>query len=230
MNDLTPAERDAVQLPPEDAILHPDCPTELWWGLAKDYPLDAMVSVLYPLLTLESPERWTQLEEDNVEKWIELSCKKLAPFQAHLFAADCAERVLAIFEAEYPDDKRPREAIRVRRLFARGEVTAENWHAAWDAALYALEKAQEDGEERGDPSFSGGIADAAWAIVSGAADEDHPFRVNDTSVNANPTIASSLAADARFFAAQHDTCETEKSAEFRWQWGRLRQYLRGEVP
>lgn len=38
------------------------------------------------------------------------------------WAADCAERVLAIFESESPDDSRPRDAIARTRAFARGEL------------------------------------------------------------------------------------------------------------
>lgn len=38
-----------------------------------------------------------------------------------MWAADCAERVLGIFEAEAPGDRRPREAIARTRAFARGE-------------------------------------------------------------------------------------------------------------
>ncbi|MFT4279778.1 putative immunity protein, partial [Microbacterium sp.] len=40
------------------------------------------------------------------------------------WAADCAERVLPLFEAEAPDDDRPRDAIFRSRAFARGELTA----------------------------------------------------------------------------------------------------------
>lgn len=40
------------------------------------------------------------------------------------WAADCAERVLALFEAEAPEDPRPRAAIARARAFARGELTA----------------------------------------------------------------------------------------------------------
>lgn len=41
-------------------------------------------------------------------------------------AADCAERVLGLFEAEAPDDGRPRALIARTRAFARGELnTAE---------------------------------------------------------------------------------------------------------
>ena len=38
------------------------------------------------------------------------------------WAADCAERVLWVFEAEVPEDCRPRDAITRTRAFARGEL------------------------------------------------------------------------------------------------------------
>tara|TARA_R110002051_G_scaffold208264_1_gene274194 strand:+ start:5847 stop:6413 length:567 start_codon:yes stop_codon:yes gene_type:complete len=40
------------------------------------------------------------------------------------WAADCAERVLAVFETEAPTDDRARDAIARARAFARGELTA----------------------------------------------------------------------------------------------------------
>lgn len=40
------------------------------------------------------------------------------------WAADCAERVLWLFEAEAPHDRRPRDAIARTRAFARGELDA----------------------------------------------------------------------------------------------------------
>lgn len=40
------------------------------------------------------------------------------------WAADCAERVLNLFEAEAPDDDRPRDAIARTRAFAQGELSA----------------------------------------------------------------------------------------------------------
>jgi hypothetical protein len=39
-----------------------------------------------------------------------------------VWAADCAERVLDLFEAEAPDDVRPRELIARTRAFARSEL------------------------------------------------------------------------------------------------------------
>jgi hypothetical protein len=41
---------------------------------------------------------------------------------AAAWAADCAERVLRLFEAEAPDDGRPRALIARTRAFARGEL------------------------------------------------------------------------------------------------------------
>ena len=40
------------------------------------------------------------------------------------WAADCAERVLPLFETEAPDDERPRDAIARARAFSRGELRA----------------------------------------------------------------------------------------------------------
>jgi hypothetical protein len=74
---------------------------------------------------------------------------------ARLFACDCAERVLPIFERRYPDDKRPRTCIEVSRRYAIGQATdqerdaaraaaraaardaarAAAWDAAWDAEI-----------------------------------------------------------------------------------------------
>ncbi|MER8014524.1 putative immunity protein [Streptomyces griseoluteus] len=55
------------------------------------------------------------------------------------FAAACAETVLAIFEAEQPEDSRPREAISAAWAFARG---GERGKALRDTAWAALKAAQ----------------------------------------------------------------------------------------
>jgi len=68
---------------------------------------------------------------------------------ARLFACDCAERALPLFESERPDDNRPREAIEVARRYANGEATNEeltaaadaSWAASWDAAWNAARAA-----------------------------------------------------------------------------------------
>jgi len=120
-----------------EQIQDPECPTELWWQLAMRFPLEAQASLLYPLLTLEEPGRWQEMEEAEVGNWVDEMVQRLSVNQQHLFAADCTEHVLPYFEEHFPKDQRPREAIRIRRLLVRGKAT----QAQWDAASLAAHKA-----------------------------------------------------------------------------------------
>jgi len=61
--------------------------------------------------------------------------------EARLFACDCAERVISIFEREYPNDNKPRNAIEVARKFANGEATHEELKVAWTTARLAASSA-----------------------------------------------------------------------------------------
>ncbi len=54
-----------------------------------------------------------------------------------LFLADVAESVLPIFEAEYPDDKRPRQAIDGIRAWHNGDIDREQLYILSDAAFAA---------------------------------------------------------------------------------------------
>ena len=76
--------------------------------------------------------------------WAALKGPWLDDRQRRLFACDCAERVLPIWEKKYPGDKRPRQTIEVARRFARGEATNEELSAAWDAARAAARDAARD--------------------------------------------------------------------------------------
>ena len=98
--------------------------------------------------------------------------------EARLFACDCAESVLHIFEAKFPDDTRPRECISLSRRFAVGEATTEElcaaWVAAWDAAADAAWAAADAADA---------AEDAAWAAVWAAADaaEDAAWAAADAA-------------------------------------------------
>jgi hypothetical protein len=83
-----------------------------------------------------------------------------------LFACYCAKYSLDIFEREYPDDKRPREAIEVAERFARGLATQEELAAAEDAAWGALAAAWAAAEAAGAAGY------AAWAAAEAAAWDD----------------------------------------------------------
>ena len=90
--------------------------------------------------------------------------RKLATWNdrtARLFACDCAERVLSIFEDKYPGDSRPRAAIEVSRRFAVGDASRAELNAARDAAWDATRAAAD---------ASWGVArDAAWDAARAAA-------------------------------------------------------------
>ena len=75
---------------------------------------------------------------------------------ARLFACDCAERVLYLFEARHPNDRRPRKAIETARRYAEGKAAVEELPAAQDAAWAAAEAA------------AGAAGAAAWAAAGAA--------------------------------------------------------------
>ena len=75
----------------------------------------------------------------------EASTKKGVPRQEHraraIWAADCAERVLPLFERDVPGDDRPRRAIEAARAWARGEVRVSEARTAALAAHAAARDA-----------------------------------------------------------------------------------------
>ncbi len=81
---------------------------------------------------------------------------------ARLFAADCAEMVLGLFERERPDDARPREAIAMTRRRAAGEVSAEDLAAAESAAESAAASVERD-------AAAAAAVAAAWAAQGSAS-------------------------------------------------------------
>src|SRR5271157_2134327 len=58
----------------------------------------------------------------------EQNCDKVA----RLMAADFAEAFLHIYEKDYPNDPRPRNAVNAARAFALGQIGDAARHAAWD--------------------------------------------------------------------------------------------------
>src|SRR3954447_17937474 len=74
------------------------------------------------------------------------------------WAADCAERVLGLFEAEAPSDDRPRAAIARTRAFARGELgTAEEIRRRFVGGVPA--------RECGTPAASAAARSAGQAVA-----------------------------------------------------------------
>ena len=88
------------------------------------------------------------------------------------FAADCAERVLHVFEEKYPDDKRPRLAIAAARdpnMSLEDKRNAS--HAAAAAATWAAAAAAYASHATAATTWAAAYAaDAAWAAANAAAD------------------------------------------------------------
>lgn len=82
-----------------------------------------------------------------------------------LWAADCAEHVLELFEAERPGDPRPREAIAAARAWAGGELAMMRARAAGGHAMGAARP------QRGAPRFAAYAAGQA-ACVGHVAEHD----------------------------------------------------------
>ena len=124
---------------------------------------------------------------------------------ARLFACYCAESVLHIWEAKFPDDKRPREAIAVSRRFALGQATQEERAAAraaaWDAAgaTWAAARAAAWAAEA-----------AAWAAAWAARDA-----ARAAAGAADAAWAAAWAADAAARAAARDAARDAAWAAFK---------------
>jgi len=116
------------------------------------------------LYVLEPAEGTDRLDVDD--KTVVRRARLVRPVEtwtattARLYAADCAEMVLPIYEDKHPDEDRPRRAIEVARAYARGEATDKQLAAAGAAAGAAWAAA---GAAR---DAAGAAWAAAWDIMS----------------------------------------------------------------
>lgn len=117
-----------------------------------------------------------------------------------LWAADCAEHVLGLFEAVRPDDDRPRRAIALGRAWARGEVT---WWEARSAGGHANAAARD---------LRGAARHAAYAAGQAAA-VGH--------VAAHELGAAAYGVQAARAAASGHRREAAGRDECRWQRAQL---------
>jgi len=122
-----------------------------------------------------------------------------------LFAADCAEQVLHLFEDRQPGDDRPRETIRTARLFALGEAS--------NAALFAASSATLS-------TASSATLSAAWYAIwstarsaaSAAAWCAAKYAASDAASAAARYAVSDLASDAASVAAWYAAWDAARDA------------------
>lgn len=125
-----------------------------------------------------------------------------------IWAADCAEHVLPLFEAVRPSDTRPRQAVNLARAWARGEVTMTT---ARTAAGHANGAARD---------LTGGPRHAAHAAGQAAA-------VAHVAAHELGAAAYAIKA-ARASAAEGEGAEVARK-ECRWQREQLPEAIRDLV-
>jgi hypothetical protein len=122
-----------------------------------------------------------------------------------LWAATCAEHVLALFEAARPDDPRPRDAIEHARAWVRGEVGMMQSRAAGGHAMGAAR------DLRGAPRWAAYAAGQA-ACVPHVAEHD--------------LGAAAYAIKAARAAVADGDVETAGRLECHWQRDQLPDAIR----
>lgn len=122
-----------------------------------------------------------------------------------LWAAECAEHVLPLFEAERPDDPRPRLAIANARAWVRGEIGMQVSRTSAGKANTAAR------DLAGAPRF------AAYAAAQAA---------NVAHVAAHELGAAAYAIKAVRAAAPKGQGEAAGRAECAWQRSRLPEAIR----
>lgn len=123
------------------------------------------------------------------------------------WAADCASRVLALFEAEAPEDPRPRDAIERAREFARGEL---------DAAQEIRER-----------FVAGRAARAVTSPAAVAAARSAAQAAAVAHLGAHALGAAAYAAKAAGLAPNAGTDAAERETD--WQLGRLDERTRSAL-
>jgi hypothetical protein len=126
------------------------------------------------------------------------------------WAADCAERVLPLFERAYPKDDRPRNAIKVCRTWVRTGVFSM---ADIRGASLAAHAAARDAKEDAAACFA---ARAAGQAVATPHVPQHAY-------------GSAYYALKAIVAIDPETAEVRVAKERSWQSRRLPETLRDEI-
>lgn len=163
-------------------------------------PGDAWDKLQHPEWMLQLVYLWSTKGADSTG----VTVRKLDESNLRLFAVDCAERVLPLFQRAYPNDRRPWLAIKTARLYANGKATKEELDTAYTNAVAASTDAYDassatNAEAKEDIANS--QADARAAEVADAAsngDTDYEALAHSES---NGAFISSTEATAIFLAA-----------------------------
>jgi hypothetical protein len=168
---------------------------------ASDTPLDALNYVNGEVLAICEGSGNSDIQSDK-SAWQNMTVTKAYKWQkvdSVALAICCAEKVIGIYEAKYPDDNRPRNAIDAAKKWL-AEQTKENENAAYAAVCAAARAAYAAAD----------AADAAYAAACAAADA------------ADAAYAAARAACAAAYAAARAAYDAETRNEINaWMVARV---------
>jgi len=147
-------------------------------------------------------EVWANCERGDWLWWMLRARGPVTKKLSVMVAIACAERVLCVYEAEYPNDNRPRKAIDAARAYLRrpckrlrSAARSASWSAwsAWSAASSA--------------------SSASWSAAESAA----------MSAESAAMSAESAAMSAESAASSAESAAS--SAEGKWQADKIRELV-----
>jgi len=150
---------------------------------------------------------------------------------ARLFAAECAERVLPLFEAQYHNDDCARKAIDAARDYANGKISVDDLErASWAAAEGAARAADTTASAAWVAAWSVRAEAATWAARAAAwsarAEAGTVARAAGTVWAAESVArAAGAATEAVAWAETRAASKTAKEKERKWQTKRLFECL-----
>jgi hypothetical protein len=162
--------------------------------------------------------------------WVVLRPELISERVLRLFAADCAERVLPLFESQYPEDNRPRELIAAARAFANGTIlsdkiidilsTAKTFTRSYD--IDAARRAWLASNSACSSVYGGAPGEAAREAARGAAREAAWSAADYASISAVRGATTGPAAQFTY----EDVHFSARGVERKWQLERLCQLLK----
>jgi len=163
-------------------------------------------------------------------------------FIARMFAANCSEHVLPMYERKYPD-KRVRLCIEASKGFAHGRVTPEELDAAAAGAWDAARAARADDDVAAANAANAATATATWTATRSAT-RAAAYAANAAVAaagGAEKTWQAAYAANAAVAAmgsselerranAEWDAAAAMWAAEQTWQAELFRKMLKEKTP
>ena len=152
---------------------------------------------------------WANCERGDWLWWMLRARGPVTKKLSVMVAIACAERVLCVYEAEYPNDNRPRKAIDAARAYLRrpckrlrSAAAFASW-SAWSAAMSAESASSAESAARS----------AAWSAASAARSAAESARSASWSAESAAESAAMSAASAAW------------SAERKWQADKIRELV-----